>query len=115
MLPSAPRSPASETGDENLWILLSHLSILLGVGLVVPLVVYLVKKEESERVAFHAKEALNFHISIMIYTLVCAITCVGAPLIIVIGVGGMVLSIIAATKVSDPVPYQYPLTLRLVK
>ena len=94
---------------------LSHLSLLLGVGLVVPLVVYLVKKDTSPRVSHHAREALNFHISIMIYSFACAVTCILIPLAFVIAVGGMVFAIIAATKASDPVLYEYPLTLRLVK
>lgn len=115
MLPQAPKSPAPGGDDDHLWIIFSHLSILLGVGLVVPLIVYLVKKETSPKVTHHAREALNFHISIMIYSFVCAVTCIGIPLVFVIAVGGIVLAIIAATKASDPVLYEYPLTLRLVK
>jgi uncharacterized Tic20 family protein len=33
------------------------------VGVLLPLIIYLVKKDESPRVSHHAKEALNFHIS----------------------------------------------------
>lgn len=116
MLPQAPapQPPPSAKSDEQLWIVFSHISILIGVGLLLPLIVYLVKKDDSPRVSEHAKEALNFHISVMIYSLVCGITCVGAPLILIIAIGAMVLAIIAATKASDPIPYRYPLTLRLV-
>jgi len=115
MLPQAPQQPSPPTkSDDQLWIVFSHISLLLGVGILLPLIVYLVKKDDSPRVSDHAKEALNFHISIMIYSFVCGITCVGAPLIFVIVIGGMVFAIIAATKASDPIPYRYPLTLRLV-
>ncbi|MEP2775604.1 MAG: DUF4870 domain-containing protein [Luteolibacter sp.] len=116
MLPQAPAPPPTSppSGDDNLWIIFSHLSLLLGVGLVVPLIIYLVKKDESERIAHHAREALNFHISIVIYSFACAITCIGIPLVFVITIGGIVYGIIAATRASDPVPYRYPLTLRLV-
>jgi uncharacterized Tic20 family protein len=44
--------------------MLSHLSALLGVGFVLPLVVYLAMRKESEYVATNAREALNFHISL---------------------------------------------------
>jgi len=37
------------------------------VGLIFPLIIYLVKKGESEKIADHAREALNFHISLFIY------------------------------------------------
>jgi hypothetical protein len=115
-LPSAPSPlPPSQPGDDNLWIILSHLSLLLGVGILLPLIVYLVKKDESPRVSHHAKEALNFHISIIIYSFACGITCVGAPLIPIIVIGGMVFAVIAAVKASNFIPYRYPLTLRLVK
>ncbi len=117
MLPSAPlQPPQPPRADENdnLWILFSHLSLLLGIGIVVPLIVYLVKKDESPEVAYHAREALNFHISITIYSLICAVTCVGIALIPVIGIAAMVFSIIAAVRASDPVPYRYPLTIRLI-
>lgn len=100
--------------NDNLWIIFSHLSLLLGIGLVVPLAIYLVKRDESATVAHHSREALNFHISIMIYSLLCAVTCVGIVLIPVIAIGALVFSVIAAVCSSDPVPYRYPLTMRLV-
>lgn len=116
MLPQAPapQPPPPANSDEQLWIVFSHISLLLGVGILLPLIVYLVKKDDSPRVSEHAKEALNFHISIMIYSFVCGVTCVGAPLIPIIVIGGMVYAIIAAVKSSDPIPFRYPLTMRLV-
>ncbi len=108
-----PVSPGSSSED-RFWILACHLSVLAGVGIILPLVVHLVKKDESTLVAYHAKEALNFHLSILIYSAICIATCVGAPFVIGIGIAGMVLSIIAAVKSSDPTRYRYPLTLRLV-
>ena len=116
MLPQAPppQPPAEPADDDQIWIVLSHLSLLLGLGILLPLIVYLVKKDESPRISHHAKEALNFHISIMICSLACGITCIGLPLLPVIIIGGMVFSVIAAVNDSDPVPYRYPLTLRLV-
>lgn len=117
MLPQAPTPPPETSNDDHLWIVFSHLSLLLGIGIVVPLIIYLVKKDESEQIAYHSREALNFHISIIIYSTICALTCVGIPLIFVITIGGIVFSIIAAVHSSDPLPYRYryPLTMRLVK
>ena len=114
MPPSAPPQPPRDDNNDNLWILFSHLSLVMGAALLVPLIIYLVKKDESPEVAYHAKEALNFHISITIYSLVCAATCVGIALVPVIGIVALVFSIIAAVKSSDPVRYRYPLTIRLV-
>lgn len=105
------------TSEEKLWMILSHLSILLGVGLVLPLVVYLVKKDTSPLVAHHAKEALNFQISVVLSSFACVLLSlfvVGFFLMFGLVVASMVFSLIASIKASEGVFYRYPLTLRLV-
>ena len=115
-LPLANASLAPK-GSDKIWSMLSHLSALLGVGFVLPLVVYLAMRKESEYVAANAREALNFHITVLIYALCCiplVFILIGIPLLIVLGLGGLVLAIIAAIKASNGLCYRYPLTLRLV-
>ncbi|MFK7850537.1 MAG: DUF4870 domain-containing protein [Akkermansiaceae bacterium] len=114
--PNQPPPLQQTSSDDNIWCVFSHLSPLVGLGIIVPLIVYLVKKDESPFVSHHAREALNFQISMMIYAFVCTITCIGIPLLPVIIIGSLIYSIIAAIKVSDPAPflYEYPLTLRLI-
>ena len=97
-------------GSDKIWSMLSHLSALLGVGIVLPLVVYLAMRKESEYVATNAREALNFHISVLIYAVCCiplVFILVGVPLLLVIGLGSLVLSIIATIKASDGQCYRY--------
>ncbi len=104
-------------GSVKIWSMLSHLSALLGVGFVLPLVVYLAMRKESEYVAANAREALNFHISVLIYAVCCiplVFILIGIPMLIVLGLGSLVLAIIATVKASDGQCYRYPLTLRLV-
>jgi len=104
-------------GSDKIWSMLSHLSALLGVGFVLPLVVYLAMRKESEYVATNAREALNFHISVLMYAVCCiplVFIMVGVPLLLVLGLGSLVLAIIATIKASDGQCYRYPLTLRLV-
>jgi len=94
-----------------------HLSLLLSIGLILPLVVYLVKKQDSPLTAEHAKEALNFHISIYIYAIISvflSLLLIGIPLLIAISIGSIVCAIIACFKASEGQFYRYPLTLRLV-
>jgi len=98
--------------------MLSHLSALIGVGIILPLVVYLAMRRESEYLAQNAKEALNFHISIYIYALCCiplAFIIIGIPMLIVLGIVSFILAIVATVKASDGGCYHYPLNLRLVK
>ena len=110
-------APSAPKGSDKIWSMLSHLSALLGVGLLLPLVVYLAMRKESEYVATNAREALNFHISVLIYSLCCiplAFILIGIPLLIVLGLGSLVFAIIATIKAADGLSYRYPLTLRLV-
>jgi hypothetical protein len=98
--------------------MLSHLSAIIGVGIILPLVVYLAMRHESEYLAQNAKEALNFHISIYIYALCCvplAFIIIGVPMLILLGIGSLILAIVATVKASDGGCYRYPLNLRLVK
>src|SRR6185369_5464956 len=110
-------APLAPKGSDKIWSMLSHLSALLGVGFVLPLVVYLAMRKESEYVATNAREALNFHISVLMYAVCCiplVFIMVGVPLLLVLGLGSLVLAIIATIKASDGQCYRYPLTLRLV-
>ena len=110
-------APLAPKGSDKIWSMLSHLSALLGVGFLLPLVVYLAMRKESEYVATNAREALNFHITVLIYGLCCiplVFILIGIPLLIVLGLGAFVLAIIATIKASDGQCYRYPLTLRLV-
>ncbi|MGB8193904.1 MAG: DUF4870 domain-containing protein, partial [Chitinophagaceae bacterium] len=53
------------TSDERTMALLSHILGLV-IWIIGPLIIYLVKKDESKFVAEHAKEALNFQITVAI-------------------------------------------------
>ena len=47
-------APLAPKGSDKIWSMLSHLSALLGVGFLLPLVVYLAMRKESEYVATNA-------------------------------------------------------------
>jgi len=108
---------AAPSGSDKIWSILSHLSWFIGLPFLLPLVVYLAMRHDSDYVASNAREALNFHISVAIYALCCVplvFIAIGIPLILVIGFGSLVFAIIAAIKSSNGTCYRYPLTLRLV-
>lgn len=106
------------TGNEKIWALLSHLSAFIGVPFLLPLVIYLAMRGESAYVSDNAREALNFHLSILIYGLICGLLVfafIGVPLLVLLGLASLVLAIIGAIKASEGGCYRYPLTIRLVK
>ncbi len=123
-----PRTPAQADRDARQWGMFAHLSAflaaLVGLSFLGPLVIYLIKKDEHPFVADHAREALNFNISVFIYmavtiilAVVLAIVLVGfllIPVAIGIGIAWLVLVIIASVRANSGQPYRYPLTIRMV-
>jgi uncharacterized protein len=112
------------TADERTWGMIAHLSAfawfvapVLG-AIIGPLVVWLVKRDQSAFVEAQAKEALNFNISVAIGLLVCALLAlvfVGVLLAAVLWIAWLVLTIVAAIRAGEGVDYRYPFSLRLVK
>lgn len=102
------------TSDERTFAVLSHILCIV-VWLFAPLIIYLLKKDESAYIAAHAKESLNFQITISIICLILTLTIVGILLIWVVAIYATIMIIIATIKASDNKLYRYPFTLRLIK
>ena len=127
MTPPPPPS-GSPSADERQWAMFAHLSAivaaLVGLSFLGPLIVWLVKKETMPFVDDQGKEALNFNITVMIvFAILWVLTFVTlgigiiltGPLMFVVGIGALVLVIIAGMKANEGVAYRYPFTLRLIK
>ncbi len=99
------------TNDERMWAMFAHLSPLV-LGVFGPLIIWLVKKDESQFVGENAKEALNFSLSVLIASLVLMITCVG-PFVVL--VGAIVFQILAGIEANKGVYYRYPYTFRMIQ
>jgi uncharacterized Tic20 family protein len=123
--PNSPATPGTvPTENERTWGMLAHLSALAGlvmplIGIVLgPLVVWLARRDESEFVAAHAKEALNFNISVLLGALACVLLMlvfIGFLLGTALFVAWLVMMLVAAIKASEGQTYRYPFSLRLVK
>ena len=107
------------TSDDRLLGLLSHLlAIVPGVGILGPLVIYLIKRGQSSFVEENAKESLNFQITMILAFIISAILVVvwiGYILLAILGVAEVVLVIIATIRASENKIYRYPFNLRLIK
>jgi uncharacterized protein len=111
------------SSDDRNWGMLAHILALAGYllipfgNVIAPLIVYMMKKDQSHFVADQARESLNFQISMTIYMIVAGaliFVLVGLLLLPVLWLAGLVLTILAGIKASSGVAYRYPLTLRLV-
>ena len=111
-------SPATlPTSDERTLAILSHILTVVS-SFLAPLIIYLVKKDDSAYVAEHAKESLNFQITMLILYIVSCILIlllVGILLIWLLSIVNLVLVIIATIKASENKMYRYPFNFRLIK
>ena len=115
----------SETSEitartRNLGVL-SHLSAFVmafGIPSVFgPLAMWLFNRDDPH-VEFHAREALNFNISMTIYAAVSAVlvlVIVGIVLLPLVILTWFVLTIMATVKASNAEHYQYPLTIQFIR
>lgn len=109
----------------NSWAVLCHLGGLAGYlangigSILVPLVLWLVKRDEIPEVDAHGKEAVNFNISVSIYYVVLIVLAfvtfgLAAPLLLVLSLFHIICIIQAAIRANNGEMYRYPFTIRLV-
>jgi uncharacterized Tic20 family protein len=104
------------SNDEKNIATITHLGGIL-FSFIPALIVFLLKKDDSEFIREQAKEALNFQITLLLaqfiaYVLVFIL--VGFLLLGLIWLLNIVICIIAAISSSKGEHYRYPFTLRLI-
>jgi uncharacterized Tic20 family protein len=103
--------------------LICHLSGLSGYiipfgNLIVPIIIWSMKKDEMPMVDAHGKEVINFQISFTIWVVIATIfvfILIGIPLLIALLLLQVIFIIIAAIKADNGELYHYPLTIRFIK
>lgn len=112
---------AVPTSEERNWALAAHVGSLVAawfaMGFLAPLIIMLVKGNESAFVRRHAVESLNFQISLLIYlviSIILAFVLIGFFLLAAVGIFALVVIILATIKAANGEEYRYPLCIRLV-
>jgi uncharacterized Tic20 family protein len=123
--PTIEMVPASSSESARSWCIGLHLSGLSGLILsfalahiVVPLVIWLVKRADSPEIDSTGKEVLNFQISYTIYSLIAGALCfvlIGFLILPIVLIVWLVCIIIAAVKTSNEESYRYPATIRFLQ
>lgn len=111
---SSYQGPVADQDAKNL----SMLAHILNLIFLVPLLIYLLKKDSHPFLADQSKEALNFTLSCLIVHIVCSVTaflCIPALISLALAVIQIVLGIIGGLKARDGIAYRYPLNFRLIK
>lgn len=100
-----------------------HLSAFSGYivpfgGLLAPLIIWMLKRNDHRFIDMHGKEAVNFRISLVIYFMISFVLCfllVGFILILLLWLLDLIFTISAAIKASEGKTYRYPLAIRFIK
>ncbi len=114
------QQPDFQNGDSSTWAMILHLSMLLAtpapvVGFVAPIVIWQIKKDSMPEIDAHGRAAVNWMISYLIYAAICFalfFVIIGIPMMIILGLLGIVFPIIAGVKASDGVVWNYPMSIR---
>ncbi len=114
--PGGYTGPAPTKEETNMAMLIYILGIFT--GFIGPLILWLVKKNESAFINDQGKEVLNFQITAFLAYVVCIIlmfVIIGLFLFPVVVVCYLVFLIIGATKANKGIAYRFPFALRLLK
>ena len=93
-------------------------------GAIAALIVWMLVRDKSAFASEHAKEALNFNLSMFIYAAIAVVLViftlgigliVALPMWLVLALAWIVCTLLAAFKAYDGQPYRYPITIRLFK
>ncbi len=131
---NSPAQASTPSQTDRQWAAGAHAGALLlalltswaaGIaGAVAAFVVWMVVRDKYSFAAEHAREALNFNVSMFIYAAISVLALVVTlgigiivllPLWIVLGLMWLVCSLIATFKAWDGQSYRYPATIRLFK
>ncbi len=108
--------------QERTWAIVSHVgsfaAAYIALGLLCPLVVLLVKGNESPFIRANAVESLNFQITVAIAAVISAVLVflvIGIFMLIALAIAYIVFVILGTMAASKGEVYHYPISLRLVK
>lgn len=112
-----------QTSEQKQMGMFLHLSQLLNLilppaGIIVPIVLWQMKKEETPALDAHGKMVVNWLISSLIYFAVSGVLCIiliGFLGLLALGIMSIVFPIIGGIKANNGELWEYPLTIKFLK
>lgn len=99
---------------EKLWAVALHL-LAIPFEFLAPLIGYFVLKDKGPFISHHAKESLNFGITVVLAAIVLAISIIGLLFLWVLPIVWIVFRLIAAFKASQGEFYKIPIAIKFIK
>jgi uncharacterized Tic20 family protein len=120
---TATAQPTVEDRQLRQWALILHLSqlagfVIPGAGLVTPIIIWQMKKDEMPGLDAHGRAVANWILSGLIYaaaSAVLVIVLIGIPLLILLLLVGVIFPIIGGIKAGDGEVWKYPLSITFFK
>ena len=117
-----PEETPVDTGrdrETNQWAMFLHFSILAGWviplgGLIVPILLWQLKKDELPGIVPHAHVVLNWIITSLVYAVICFIltfVIIGIFLFFALAIATVIFAIIGGIKANDGEVWEYPGTI----
>ncbi len=106
---------------EDTFCMLLHLSQLtnvIGLGLILPIIMWAINKDESSIIDEHGKNVMNWIISSLIYILISFVLTfivIGFFALFIIAVLSIIFPIMGAINANDGKVWKYPLTIQFIK
>lgn len=110
------------TSEERQYAMFIHLAqfagyIIPGLGWILPLVLWLVRRENSAFIDENGKIVLNWILSCLVYGILAGILTlllIGIPLLVALGVCSIVFIVLGAIRANEGIAWAYPLSIRFL-
>jgi len=117
--PVSAASSASVDQETRMWAMFLHFSILAGwvvplAGLIVPIIIWQLKKDVLPGIVPHAYVVLNWIVTSLVYGLIClilTIVVIGVFGFIALGIATILFSVIGGVKANNGELWEYPGTI----
>ncbi len=100
--------------NEKLWAVALHL-LAIPFEVIAPLIGYFLLRNKGPFVSHHAKESLNFGLTILIAAVVLALSIVGLLILWALPIVWLVFRLIAAFKAGQGEFYKIPIAIKFIK
>jgi uncharacterized Tic20 family protein len=116
--------PNQDDQDARQWAMFLHLSQFAGftvlplLGLLAPIIIWQLKKEQYPSIDEHGKAVVYWIISEIIYGAIGAVllfVVIGFPILAILGILGLVFPIIGGIKANNGELWHYPMTINFIK
>ena len=117
---TSPQPPSIDREKETRqWAMFIHFSVLAGwvvplAGLVVPVLLWQLKKDELPGIVPHAHVVMNWILSSIVYALICMVlmlVLVGVLGFIALGLATIIFAVLGGIKANEGVVWPYPGTI----